>query len=147
MTTRVNHDYTITCSDRVGNRVIFRDMTGNDLEFLDRIIAVKEDKTMTIPSDSIISVLQRLLVSPEIRIESLTPRAIKVLFNSVSENILKSYMGKEDWLKQCYSIQNGSFQNVLDMEKVPMSKFTAMCLIHKEAMDSLSNDTKPADQI
>lgn len=143
----MNHDYTITCSDRIGNNVIFRDMTGNDLEFLDRVIAVKEDKTMVIPSDSIISVLQKLLVSPEIKIESLTPRAIKVLFNSVSENILKSYMGKEDWLKQCYSIQNGSFQNVLDMEKVPMSKFTAMCLIHKEAMDSLGNDTKPADQI
>jgi hypothetical protein len=147
VTTKVNHDYTITCSDRINNSIVFRDMTGNDLEFLERVIAVKEDKTMTISSDSIISVLQTLLVSPEIKIESLTPRAIKVLFNSVSENILKSYMAKEDWLKQCYSIQNGSFQNVLAMEKVPMSKFTAMCLIHKEAMDSLSNDTKPADQI
>jgi hypothetical protein len=59
---------------------------------------------------------------------------------SVQENILKSYMSKEAWLKNCYAIQNGSFQGVKEMEFVPMSKFTAMCMIHKEAMDQMKNE-------
>jgi hypothetical protein len=120
-------------------------MLGSDLEFFDSVV-IRKDNLLSLNSGKIIEVLQRLLVSPTIRIESLTPRAIRAVFLSVSENIIKNYMPKEDWLRQCYSIQNGSFQNIAQMEEVPMSKFTAMCVIHKEAMELINND-KPAEQI
>ncbi len=140
VTVSLNSNYTVSCTDKGGNSLIFRDMTGSDLEFFDRVVV-----NSTINPNSITNILDYLLVSPPIQINSLTPRVIRRVFTLVHENILKNYMDKEDWLRQCYSIQNGSFQNVAEMEKVPMSKFTAMCLIHKEAMDSIKNDTNPSD--
>lgn len=128
--------------DGKGNSIEFRDIRGMDLEFLDGLIV-----DSAIKPESIVEMLNHLLVSPLISINCLTPRIIRQVFILVHTHILKNYMSKEDWLRQCYSIQNGSFQNVTEMENVPMSKFTAMCLIHKEAMDSINNDTKPADQI
>jgi hypothetical protein len=140
VTINLNHDYTASCVDGAGNSLVFRDITGSDLEFFDKIVV-----DSAIKPESIVDILDYLLVSPSIQINSLTPRIIRQVFTLVHTNILKNYMNKEDWLRQCYSIQNGSFQNLTGMEKVPMSKFTAMCLIHKEAMDSIKNDTTPAD--
>lgn len=114
---------------------MFRDLTGSDIENLESIIG--KDQKFLISSD-VIKILELLLVSPKFRLSSLTPKVIKILYGCVSKNILCNYVNKETWLRQCYSIQNGSFQNVLDMEKVPMSKFIAMCTIHKEAMDQLN---------
>lgn len=145
VTTKINYNYTVSCIDSKNNALVFRDMLGSDLEFFDSVV-IRKDNLLSLNSGKIIEVLQRLLVSPTIRIESLTPRAIRAVFLSVSENIIKNYMPKEDWLRQCYSIQNGSFQNIAQMEEVPMSKFTAMCVIHKEAMELMNND-KPAEQI
>jgi len=119
--------------------VVFRDIKGTDIEYLDMVLG-GEEKTLT--SSQVIELLQYLYVgNPNHRIRALTPRTIKRLYSLVSEHILCNYMSKENWLRQCYSIQNGSFQNVFAMERVPMSKFTAMCMIHKEAMDQIKNET------
>lgn len=101
-----------------------------------------DNEEKTISGKQISDILEYLSVQP-ISAEKLTPRVIKSLYLSISEHILCNYMTKETWLKQCYSIQNGSFQGVRDMEAIPLSKFTAMCLIHKEAMDQIKNENDP----
>jgi hypothetical protein len=133
----VNHDYTITCVDGNGRELVFRDLTGLDIELLDSLL--QDGKTFS--PESVVRILDLLKVSstPE-RISQLTPRVIRSLYYKVSEHILINYLNKESWLRQCYSIQNGSFQNVLEMERVPMSKFAAMCMIHKEAIDQMNNE-------
>lgn len=93
----------------------------------------------SIRSGRVVEILSRLCTTPARNFRSLTPRVIRILYNEVSTHILKNYIPKESWLRQCYSIQNGSFQNLLDMEKVPMSKFMALCIIHKEAIDQMNN--------
>lgn len=134
---KVNHDYTITCVDRNDRELVFRDLTGLDIELLDSLLT--DGKTFS--PDAVVRILDLLKISntPE-RISQLTPRVIRSLYFKVSEHILVNYLNKESWLRQCYSIQNGSFQNVLEMERVPMSKFAAMCMIHKEAIDQMNND-------
>jgi hypothetical protein len=137
VTVKTNHDYTVTCTDGRGVSVSFRDMTGNDIEFLEDMVS--EDGKSVNP-ESVIKILDRLKISPvPASVMKLTPRAIQSLYEALSEHVLCNYVNKETWLKQCYSIQNGSFQNVSEMEKVPMSKFAAMCLIHKEAIDQMNN--------
>jgi len=137
--TRINSNYTVTCIDGRGNQVSFRDITGNDLEYLDTMLAGDEP---TLTSRDVIGLLGTLSVRPGINFGGLVPMTIRSLYMSVQENILKSYMSKEAWLKNCYAIQNGSFQNLTNMERVPMSKFVAMCQIHKEAMDQMENNAK-----
>ena len=138
---KVNHDYTVTCVDRNDRELVFRDLTGLDIELLDSLLT--DGKTLS--PDAVVRILNLLKVSntPE-RISQLTPRVIRSLYFKVSEHILVNYLNKESWLRQCYSIQNGSFQNVLEMERVPMSKFAAMCMIHKEAIDQMNNDDTTA---
>lgn len=117
--------------------ISFRDITGEDLEYLETMF--KEDGKTTLTGDQVVDILNLLYAgSGSPSFSSLTPWTIRFLYREVSEHILSSYIPKQSWLKQCYSIQNGSFQNVLDMEKVPMSKFVAMCVIHKEAMDTMN---------
>lgn len=137
--TRINSNYTVTCIDGRGNQVSFRDITGNDLEYLDTMLAGDEP---TLTSRDVIGLLGTLSVRPGINFGGLVPMTIRSLYMAVQENILKSYMPKEAWLKNCYAIQNGSFQNLAHMEHVPMSKFVAMCQIHKEAMDQMDNKAK-----
>lgn len=137
--TRINPNYTVTCIDNGGNELSFRDITGNDLEYLDTMLAGDEP---TLTSRDVIGLLGTLSVRPRVNFGSLVPLAIRYLYMAVQENILKSYMSKEAWLRNCYAIQNGSFQNLTHMESVPMSKFVAMCQIHKEAMDQMENNAK-----
>lgn len=138
---KLNYDYTVSCIDSNDNKIVFRDIVGSDIELIDSVL---EDKK-TLSPESVIKILDTLKVSKEPdRISQLTPRTIRCLYKHVSENILINYLNKESWLRQCYSIQNGSFQNLAEMEKVPMSKFAAMCLIHKEAIDEMSNQNEPS---
>jgi hypothetical protein len=137
--TRINSDYTITCTDARGNQASFRDITGRDLEYLDSLLS--GDKP-TLSSRDVIELLGTLSVRPGVNFGGLVPLTIRSLYMAVQENILKSYMSKEAWLKNCYAIQNGSFQDVFDMECVPMSKFVAMCQIHREAMDQMDKNAK-----
>lgn len=130
-------------TDSFGREVVFRDMLGSDLEYLDSVLGTEKD---TVSSSEVMQVLEYLCVSPtEFRAGKLTPRVVRELYHKVSENILCNYISKDIWLRQCYSIQNGSFQGLEAMERVPMSKFTAMCLIHKEAMDQIKKPTSNDD--
>ena len=113
----------------------FRDIRGDDLEYLDFILK-GEDPTIT--NKQVIGLLGHLCTR-ELDFNRLIPRAIKSLYLEVQKNVLCNYVSKEIWLRQCYSIQNGSFQNLADMELVPMSKFVAMCTIHQQAMAQIEN--------
>lgn len=139
-----NHDYTITVKDKKGREINFRDITGEDLEYFDVILDnqgqqdLKEEQKRVSFED-----VQRIidyLNLDGMNSGALTQKTIIKVFNCIKEHILCNYMPKYTWLKACYGIQNGSFMNVLDMEKVPMTKFIAMTQIHKEAVDSVKNN-------
>lgn len=129
-------------TDTVGRTVSFRDITGNDLEYLDTLLAGDEP---TLTSRDVIGLLGRLSIPTGLNFGRLVPSAIRSLYLTVQEHILKSYIPKEAWLRNCYAIQNGSFANISDMERVSMSKFVAMCQIHKEAMDQMDGKVKNAE--
>jgi hypothetical protein len=140
VTTKLNHDYTVTCTDGGGRTVSFRDITGSDLEYLATLLC-SEDNVLS--SNDVIGLLQHLSVPSRDDFSRLIPYAIRALYREVQSHILKNYMPKEIWLRQCYAVQNGSFQNTSSMELVPMSKFVAMCQIHKEAMDEMNPNKMP----
>lgn len=133
--TRINHNYTISCLDGEGRSVSFRDITGKDLELLDLILSKDSDR---VESSHVIDILSLLCTNSGANFYRFTPKIIGKLYEEVTTHILKNYISKENWLRQCFSIQNGSFQNLDAMEHVPMSKFVAMCQIHKEAIDQLN---------
>ena len=126
----------MSCIDSRKRSVSFRDIRGNDLEYLESKLG-GDDATIT--STDAVEILEYLSTTDGFKPTRLTPATIRALYRSVSENILCSYMTKETWLRQCYAVQNGSFQNIDAMESVPLSKFVAMCHIHKEAMDQMNN--------
>lgn len=138
-----NHDYTITLRDKKGREIRFRDITGEDLEYLDSILddgdGDLEEGQKRISFEDIRKIIDYLNLDG-MQSGSLTQRTIVKVFSCIKEHILCNYLPKYSWLKTCYGIQNGSFVNVLDMEKVPMTKFIAMAQIHKEAIDSMKNE-------
>lgn len=137
-----NHDYTISIRDKKGREIKFRDITGGDLEYLDMLFESTEgdgDEKRQISFSGIQKILDLLSVEG-INSGRFTQRTTVKVFSCIKEHILCNYMSKYSWLKTCYGIQNGSFMNIEDMEKVPMTKFIAMAQIHKEAMDSIKND-------
>lgn len=128
--------------DGANHELLFRDITGKDLEYLD----TKITPDCTLNSSQASELLEYLSLNKGFRASALTPRILRQVYPPVFENILSHYTTKENWLKQCYSIQNGSFQNLESMESVPMSKFIAMCVIHQNAMNSINpqpNDPTP----
>ena len=137
-----NHDYTVSLFDQKGKELIFRDITGLDLEFLDRLFNHEEstnnDSGAVITLDDVVQILDLLSIK-KVRFQSLPQSIISAIFDRVKEHILCNYMPKITWLGACYGIQNGSFVNVLDMERVPMTKFMAMTQIHQQAIDSIKN--------
>lgn len=135
-----NDNYTISLIDKNGHTLSFRDITGNDLEFLDRILEC-DDSDVTLNFDDINSILSRLVVG-EINFYKFPRRIIRDIFNCIVEHILCNYIKKYNWLEACYGIQNGSFVNLSEMEKVPMTKFMAMVEIHKSAIDSIQKDSQ-----
>lgn len=137
-----NHDYTISIEDRFGRSLKFRDITGQDLEFLD-LLFLSEDNTIksTTSLDEMIKVLSHLSVE-NLNFQNLQPRILQSIFREINTHILCNYIPKYTWLKICYGIQNGSFAGVLAMEEVPMTKFIAMGEIHKDAIDSLNKPTE-----
>lgn len=137
-----NYDYTISLFDNKGRELVFRDITGADLEFLDQLFskedAPSEGSGAVITLDDVISILSRICCK-RVRFQSLPQSIISGIFDRVKEHILCNYMTKMTWLEACYGIQNGSFVNVLDMEQVPMTKFMAMTQVHQQAIDSIKN--------
>ena len=124
--------------DESGRSVSFRDITGKDLEMLDLVMRESEQN---VRSGHVLDILTSLCTNKGADFGKLPPRVVRALYTELTTHILKNYIPKENWLRQCYSIQNGSFQNLESMESVPMSKFVAMCQIHQEAIDQIKNPT------
>lgn len=140
---KVNYDYTISIVDSKGKVLKFRDLRGYDLEFLDHVfkydpVTKKNDASLTF--EDVRKILELLVVGSPSKIGRLTRPAISLIFDAVRDHILCNYLPKVVWLKYCYGLQNSSFANLEQMEAVPMSKFTVMAEIHKEAIESISNN-------
>jgi hypothetical protein len=141
LSVRINCDYTITVIDSKQRKISFRDLKGSDLEFIGSVLdGEDESKTKEITLDQIVSILS-VLCTRNANFKTLPRRTIIKIFNGVKEHILCNYMPKYDWLRQCYSVQNGSFAGVSSMEEVPMSKFVAMVQIHNAAVEAASPPT------
>jgi hypothetical protein len=135
-----NHDYTILIKDSKNNILVFRDITGNDLEFLDKLLEQEsEEESISLSFSELEKILSRLVVG-NINFYKFPKRIVKDIFDCVTEHILCNYIKKYNWLEACYGIQNGSFANMAEMEKVPMTKFMAMAEIHKAAVDSIKKE-------
>ena len=132
------HNYTISIVDKRGNKLSFRDITGKDLEFLEKYI--DEEESLTI--DGVIDILKRINLS-EIKIERLTPRVIKEVFEIVGKEILCNFITKFKWLEVCYALQNNSFVAIDYFESQPMTKVMAMIQVHENAIAEMN---KPRDK-
>jgi len=86
-------DYTISVKDRNSKTIRFRDITGKDLEILERFF--EEDKKLT--ADDVINVLELINIS-NIPIKRLTPKVIKEVFEITSKEIFCNFMPKIKWL-------------------------------------------------
>lgn len=128
------HNYTITLSDKKGRKIQFRDITGKDLEFLEKIF--EEEKENGLDLSGVISILESINVS-KIQIKKLTRKDILRVFKVVSDNILCNYIPKIKWLEVCYALQNNSFVALEFFENQPMTKVIAMIQVHKEAIEQL----------
>jgi hypothetical protein len=136
-----NHDYTISVIDKKGSKLVFRDITGADLEFLDKVLEPDEEGKVALDFETLEKILA-LLVVGDYNFYKFPKRIVGNIFNCVTEHILCNYIKKYNWLEACYGIQNGSFMSVLEMEKVPMTKFMAMIEIHQAAVDRINKETK-----
>ncbi len=128
------HNYTITLSDKKGRKIQFRDITGKDLEFLEKIF--EEEKENGLILKDVISILESINVS-QIQINKLTKKDILQVFKVVSENILCNYIPKIKWLEVCYALQNNSFVALEFFENQPMTKVIAMIQVHQDAIQQL----------
>lgn len=138
LSTRINYNYTISVIDSKNSELSFRDLRGSDLEFIDFVLKGEEDGSgeNELTLDQIVNILSILCVK-NVDFKSLPRRTIYEIFSEIKKHILCNYIPKYDWLKQCYSIQNGSFAEVSVMEEVPMSKFIAMIQIHNAAVEAV----------
>lgn len=141
---KINYDYTISIVDSRGRSLKFRDLRGYDLEFLDHVFKydpVTQKNNASLSFEDVRKILELLVVGPPSTIGRLTRPTISLIFDAVRDHILCNYLPKVVWLKYCYGLQNSSFANLEQMEAVPMSKFSVMAEIHKEAIESISNNT------
>lgn len=132
------YNYTISIIDRKGNKLVFRDITGKDLEFLEKYIDEEENLSI----ENVIDILKRINLS-KIKIEKLTPRVIKEVFEIVGREILCNFITKFKWLEVCYALQNNSFVAIDYFESQPMTKVMAMIQVHENAIAEMN---KPRDK-
>lgn len=121
-----NYDYTYSISDNLDSRQLqFRDITGNDLEFIEYLFDSKSsiDSTdfceliikrfcLNIGNDGFISLPLKFLRD-----------CVKVYIDSV---INKHFISKLDWLEILFYLNNQSFSGFDKYENMPMEKFLAM---------------------
>lgn len=126
------HNYTITITDRGGNSLRFRDISGNDLEFLERFFG--ENKELTF--DDIIVLLELVSIS-KVSVKKLTQRVILEIFEIVAREIFCNFMPKFKFLEVCYALQNNSFIALEFFESQPMTKVMAMIQVHQNAIQEI----------
>lgn len=134
----INPNYTVSVFDLRKRELIFRDIVGSDLEYIENYIE-KSKEPGSNSLDHIISILQ-IINTQNLNFSQFSKKTLCLLFQIVNKHILCNFVTKVEWLKICYVIQKGSFANVLEMEKVPMSKFITMHKIHLELMESTPPD-------
>lgn len=128
------HNYIVTLSDKKGRKIQFRDITGKDLEFLERVLGEEKEKGMGL--EDVVSILESISVT-KIQIKKLTKKDILRVFKAVSDNILCNYIPKVKWLEVCYALQNNSFVALEFFENQPMTKVMAMIQVHQNAIEQL----------
>jgi uncharacterized protein YfbU (UPF0304 family) len=124
-----NYNYTISIIDRNGYELTFRDITGKDLEFLERFFGEQIELTF----DNVIEILEFVNIS-KVNIRKLTQRVIREVFEIVIKEILCNFMPKFKWLEVCYGLQNNSFVAMDFFESQPMTKVMAMIQVHQNAI-------------
>lgn len=140
LSTRRNHDYTISVIDSSFREISFRDIKGSDLEFFDSLIGGEspdKPETKELTLDQVITMLSRLCTR-KLNFRSLSQKTIIDIFEQIKEHVLCNYMPKYNWLRQCYNIQDGSFAQIQAMEQVPMSMFVVMIQIHNDAIEAMN---------
>jgi hypothetical protein len=128
------HNYTISIKDTNQKQLIFRDITGQDLEFLERFLNEETELNL----ENVISILEMLNVS-DISLKRIPPRIIKEIFEIVAKEILCNFMTKLQWLEVCYALQNNSFVALSFFESQPMTKIMAMIQVHKKAIEGIKS--------
>lgn len=128
------HNYIVTLSDKKGRKIQFRDITGKDLEFLERVLGEEKEEGMGL--EDVVSILESISVT-KIQIKKLTKKDILRVFKAVSDNILCNYIPKVKWLEVCYALQNNSFVALEFFENQPMTKVMAMIQVHQNAIEQL----------
>lgn len=130
------YNYRITIKDRAGKSLQFRDITGKDLEYLERFF--KEERgEMTI--DDAVQVLEHVSMN-QVPLTKLTPRVIKDIFGIVSKEIFCNFMPKFKFLEVCYYLQNNSFVALDFFESQPMTKVMAMVQVHQQEIEKINKD-------
>ena len=130
------YNYRITIKDGVGKSLQFRDITGKDLEYLERFF--KEERgEMTI--DDAVQVLEHVSMN-QVPLTKLTPRVIKDIFGIVSKEIFCNFMPKFKFLEVCYYLQNNSFVALDFFESQPMTKVMAMVQVHQQEIEKINKD-------
>ena len=130
------YNYRNTIKDRVGKSLQFRDITGKDLEYLERFF--KEERgEMTI--DDAVQVLEHVSMN-QVPLTKLTPRVIKDIFGIVSKEIFCNFMPKFKFLEVCYYLQNNSFVALDFFESQPMTKVMAMVQVHQQEIEKINKD-------
>lgn len=130
------HDYSVEIEiphgEEVSTTLIFRDITGKDLEFLDCFL---DDPDEPPSYENLVTILQYLVVN-KVRIGAIWNRYVMALWRVVSENILCRYMNKKAFLKLVGVLQNGRFITLL--EDVPMTKLIIMADVYQEIVQEQS---------
>lgn len=128
------YNYLITILDRRGNRLQFRDITGKDLEFLERYFSEGEKQ---IVYEDLVGIIEYVSTRPEL-IRKLVPRVVKEIFDILSKEIFCNFMPKFKFLEVCYYLQNNSFVALDFFESQPMTKVMAMIQIHQSEIENIN---------
>jgi len=128
------YNYLITILDRRGNRLQFRDITGKDLEFLERYFSEGEKQ---IVYEDLVGIIEHVSTRPEL-IRKLVPRVVKEIFDILSKEIFCNFMPKFKFLEVCYYLQNNSFVALDFFESQPMTKVMAMIQIHQSEIENIN---------
>ena len=128
------YNYTIAITDRKGKSLHFRDITGKDLEFLERYLG-EEQKDISF--DDVILLIEHVSVTQGV-IRKLTPVVIKEIFGILVKEIFCNFMPKFKFLEVCYYLQNSSFVALDFFESQPMTKVMAMIQIHQSEVEKIN---------
>jgi len=128
------YNYLITILDRRGNRLQFRDITGKDLEFLERYFSEGEKQ---IVYEDLVGIIEHVSTRPEL-IRKLVPRVVKEIFDILSKEVFCNFMPKFKFLEVCYYLQSNSFVALDFFESQPMTKVMAMIQIHQSEIENIN---------